>query len=324
MLQVILGILKIILFVLLAILGLVLLLVLLVLFSPIKYKIDAKINDKTTVNAKINFLIASIMLCFNQETKNLEYCIKLFGIKLKIGKDKENKKSKKSKKKQSDNVTLQNFSDDVKSSLDSVDARDKEVVSEELSFEEKNDDFDFQDIEEFDLFDGDIAKDVPREQIKIFGRIKVFVTGLIEKIKVFNPEDIEDKINSKINPLKKKIHRFKRFWELKCTVKTRKYLKKYLLGLVKHIGPRKIKGYVRYGFGDPCKTGQFTGYISMLPFVYQKQFSLIPDFYERVIEADVTLKGKIRIGYILRIVLNINIWRTILVAKKIFKGKKEV
>ena len=142
----------------------------------------------------------------------------------------------------------------------------------------------------------------------------------------FNPESFEQKIDSKIGKLKKNIDKFKRFWNLKCTVKTRKYLKKYLIGLIKHIGPRKVKGYIRYGFGDPCKTGQVTGYLSLLPFVYSKHFSLQPDFYEKIIDTELLIKGRIRLGYIIRIVLNINIWRTILVAKKIFKGnrKKEV
>ena len=116
----------------------------------------------------------------------------------------------------------------------------------------------------------------------------------------------------------------KRFWNLKCTVKTRNYLKKYLVGLVKHIGPRKVKGYVRYGFGDPCKTGQITGYLSLLPFVYSKHFSLEPDFYEKIIDTELLIKGRIRLGYIVRIVLNINIWRTILVARKIFRKKGNV
>lgn len=323
MLQIILGILKIILWIILAILGLVLLLVLLVLFSPIKYKVDAKYKDKALIKAKISFLIASVRLVFDQETKKLDYCVRLAGIRLNLGKEKKPKKPKKAKENKSkpEEISGEGFADKALMDNLSVDEAD-EVIS---------DIDDIDEIEDFDLFDGDVNKDVPKEQISLLGRIKAFFIGLKdkiirlkEKLESFTPDKIEEKIDSKLAELNKKLNKFKRFWELKCTVKTRKYLKKYLLGLLKHIGPRKIKGYVRYGFGDPCKTGQITGYISMLPFVYQKNFSLIPDFYDKVVEADVMLKGRIRIGYILRIVLNINIWRTILVAKKIFKGKKEV
>ena len=141
------------------------------------------------------------------------------------------------------------------------------------------------------------------------------------KAESFSKEQIESKLETKINKLKKDINKLKKFWNLKCTVKTRNYLKRYLASLVKHIGPRKVKGYVRYGFGDPCKTGQVTGYLSLLPFVYSKHFSLEPDFYEKIIDAELFIKGRIRLGYILRIVLNINVWRTIIVARRIFRKK---
>ncbi|MBQ9936074.1 MAG: DUF2953 domain-containing protein [Lachnospiraceae bacterium] len=337
MLQVILGILKILLWIILAILGLALLLILLVLFAPIKYKVDAKYKEKALVKAKISFLIASVRVIFDQETKKLDYCIRLAGIKLNFGKEKKLKKSKVKESKIEGTQSM--VSESANNNITTIDTANQEilvdddmvvegVVEDSVDVIEYSNDID--DIEDFDLFDGDVSKDVPKEQRSLLGRIKAFFIGLKdkiikikEKLENFTPDKIEEKINSKLNDLKKKINKFKRFWGLKCTVKTRRYLKKYLLGLLKHIGPRKIKGYVRYGFGDPCKTGQITGYISMLPFVYQKHFSLIPDFYEKVVEADVFIKGRIRIGYILRIVLNINIWRTILVAKKIFKGKKK-
>lgn len=336
MLQIILGILKILLWIILAILGLVLLLVLLVLFAPIKYKIDAKYKDKALVKAKISFLIASVRVIFDQETKKLDYCIRLAGIKLNLGKEKKAKKPNKSKGQESKLEEAQSIAtESVEPDVTALDINQEEDFADEklidnVSVDENDFGDEIDDFEDFDLFDGDVDKDVPKEQISLFGRIKTFFIGLRdkiinikEKLENFTPEKIEEKINSKLSDIKKKINKFKRFWELKCTVKTRKYLKKYLLGLLKHIGPRKLKGYVRYGFGDPCKTGQITGYISMLPFVYQKHFFLIPDFYEKVVEADVMIKGRIRLGYILRIVLNINIWRTILVAKKIFKGKKK-
>jgi hypothetical protein len=100
------------------------------------------------------------------------------------------------------------------------------------------------------------------------------------------------------------------------------YLKKYLPGLVKHIGPRRIKGYVHYGFGDPAKTGQITGYVSLLPFVYQKNFSLQPDFYNKVIEADVDMRGHLMLGYILRIALKPYLWQTVKVTKKVVAQNK--
>ena len=342
MLHVILGILKILLWIILAILGLVLLIVLLVLLSPIRYKIDAKYHGSALINAKISFLIATVRVIFEQETKRFEYSVRLAGIKLNLNKEKKPKKKKKTKNEDEGSIEQQineiaeenpvEFDSEpaVDNTVESIDNTEIPISSEadnvETSFEDSYED---EEIEDFDLFDDDIDKDVPKEQQSLFGRIKAFLIGLKNKIinlwnklQTFSTENIEEKINSKLDKLKKTINKFKKFWNLKCTVKTRNYLKKYLVGLVKHIGPRSVKGYVRYGFGDPCKTGQITGYLSLLPFVYSKHFSLEPDFHEKIIDTELLIKGRIRLGYIIRIVLNINIWRTILVARKIFKGKK--
>ena len=58
--------------------------------------------------------------------------------------------------------------------------------------------------------------------------------------------------------------------------------------------------------------------------MYSKHFSLEPDFYDKIIDTELLIKGKIRIGYIIRIVLNINVWRTIIVARRIFNKNGNV
>lgn len=339
MLHALLMILKILLWIILAILGLILLIVLLVLFAPIRYKVDAKYHKETggaLVHARLSFLIAVVKVMFDQETKKLDYSVRLAGIKLNLNKEKKPRKPKKAKSKKSaperevvqTELDQQEPVDNSGVTIEPVATPivlENEVISEEQGLEE------LDELDEFDLFDGDINQDVPKEQRSFIGRLKAFFTGVKSKLvgikdkaSSFSVDDIEAKVEGKVNEFKRQYARIKKFWNLKCTVKTRKYLKKYLIGLVKHIGPRSIKGYVRYGFGDPAKTGQITGYLSLLPFVYSKHFSLIPDFYEKVIDAEVVLKGRIHLGYIMRIVLNINIWRTILVARKVFRKKTTV
>lgn len=75
-------------------------------------------------------------------------------------------------------------------------------------------------------------------------------------------ERVTDKIEKKTATAKKKLRRLQKFWNLSCTVKTREYLKKYIPRTLKHILPRKVKGYVHYGMDEPYKTGQVTGYLS--------------------------------------------------------------
>ena len=169
---------------------------------------------------------------------------------------------------------------------------------------------------------------MPEEEKKRSGRLKIVCQKVWEKLKkiwIFirnhTPgkvaERVADKIKRKTAAAKKKLRRLQKFWNLSCTVKTREYLKKYIPRTLKHILPRKVKGYVHYGMDEPYKTGQVTGYLSLLPFVYQKGLSMQPDFEQKVLELDVKLKGRIRLGYLLRIILNINIWRTLKAAKKV-------
>ena len=182
--------------------------------------------------------------------------------------------------------------------------------------------------EKTQIFDLDEPDDLTEEEKKRSGRLKIVCQKVWEKLKkiwIFirnhTPgkvaERVADKIERKTAAAKKKLRRLQKFWNLSCTVKTREYLKKYIPRTLKHILPRKVKGYVHYGMDEPYKTGQVTGYLSLLPFVYQKGLSMQPDFEQKVLELDVKLKGRIRLGYLLRIVLNINIWRTLKVAKKV-------
>ena len=320
MLQILLTILKIILWIFLGILGLVVVLLLLVLFAPIKYKVDAKKYETIKVKAKINFLIASVTVLFDQETNQLDNVVRICGIPLKFGGSEKKDKPKKEKKgkKQKDIVeetiedsSVENITEDT--SIQSID-----VASETSETQTEN----TLESDKFDVFED--TNELPKEEKHLLGRIKVLFKKIWEKlIKVkdflidFNPDTVSEFINNKTCKLRKTIHRFKIFWNMKCTVKTRAYLKKYLLSVFKHIAPRKVKGNVKFGFDEPYKTGQIIGYISMLPFVYQKELYWEPDFYNKVIEGELYLKGKIRLGYIARIVLNINIWKTIKAARKI-------
>ncbi|MBQ8412689.1 MAG: hypothetical protein IJX12_03665 [Lachnospiraceae bacterium] len=322
MLQTLLLILKILLWIILGLIGLVLVLLLLVLFAPIKYKVDVAKEDTAKITAKVSFLVVSVKVKFDQATKELENIIRICGIPLKI-KDKPKKEKKRAKKtSEATEVTSKDVdikeadAENTEQTIDTaskVENPDAQVV--DLTNEETQE-------EQFDVFAED--EELTKEDKSFFVRVRKFFATLWSKVKGFfrfivnlNPDTISDYYNTKTYKLRRTINRFKQFWNMKCTIKTRAYLKKYLVSIVKHIAPRKIKGYIKYGFDEPYKTGQITGYISMIPLAYQKNLVWEPDFYNKVMVCDLHLSGKIRIGYIARIVLNINIWKTIKRAKKI-------
>ncbi len=77
--------------------------------------------------------------------------------------------------------------------------------------------------------------------------------------------------------------------------KTFRNLKTQLFALLKHILPRKLRGYVRLGFDDPATTGQVLTYISPFYGLYGKHFQVIPVFEEKILEGEADMKGRIRV-----------------------------
>lgn len=345
MLHVILLILKILLWIILGLVSLVLLLLLLVLFAPITYSADIKIDDNASVAARIRFLILSVRLDFDKNAKSFDTAVRVFGIRLGGGKE-----SVKKVKSDVGHIAkrVEEFADDE---LESEDFEEDTEDGGRLDADIDDDEFDEEDkgiendarLAEYTVYNADksyadngeqtkqtdeAAKDIDKEkpnEDEAFSKSKKGKkkkkNKRTKKIKgkeaKKEKESVLDKVNGRLAYIKKKLNRVEKFWNLPCTVKLRTYLKKYIPGLFRHISPRKIVGHVRYGFNEPCKTGQVTGYLSLMPFVYQKNFYLQPDFYNKVLEGEVKLKGRLMLGYILRIALNINVWRTIKVMRKI-------
>ncbi len=319
MLSTLLLILKILLWVILGILALALVLILLVLFVPIKYKVDAELYGKAKVCAKVNFLFVSVKILFDQSNNTLDNIIRVFGIKLNLGKEKP-KKIKKQKKVKASKPGKPDWKHEEKKLYESKMPDEDETIDTRVSELHILDNLPN---EEFDLWDNDNV-DIPETEEKLGGRIvaffrKIFLKlhDIYTKMGEYTPDKLMEKLEQKTASVRRKIKRFKRFWNLSCTIKTRSYLIKYVKSIFKHIMPRKVRGYIRYGFGDPAKTGQITGYISMLPFVYHKNLTLEPDFENKITEGNISLKGHIRLGYIARIALNINIWKTAIKLKKV-------
>lgn len=336
MLNILWIILKIILWLALIVLGLLLLVVLLVLFSPIRYRVSAYYKDKARVKAKVRFLFVSIIIDFSQEGKSLDKCIRIAGIRLKEKDEtKKDSKSRKSKKDKSDKDKIEEISVIPDNAVDTVE--NAVIEKNSISDEESNI------LNEIDVENGpDLTKDTSidesfnqtndnqtmnedsqsRDNDNKGNKLK----DIWDKLTCENILDMLDKksdeISEKYNRLEKKIKRYKCFWDKEYTIKTRRYIGKYLLSLIRHIGPRKLSGYACFGSGDPAQTGIITGYLSLCPFMYQKNFTFTPDFYEKKLELDVDMKGRLRLGYILRIVTKPYIWRTIKVFKKLSEMKE--
>lgn len=149
---------------------------------------------------------------------------------------------------------------------------------------------------------------------RLIGRIK----NLIDKIKAFfaklagTVRNLKEKIRaaegkaSDITGKGKLVLGFLRDEENKNGIK---YAGKSIFQLLKHVFPYKIEGEVRFSTGDPYSLGRALSVLGILYPVYAKRFKLSADFAAEhfLLEGCVRVKGRIRLGTILRILYRL--WR---------------
>lgn len=130
--------------------------------------------------------------------------------------------------------------------------------------------------------------------------------GRKKKNKGFSFSKICDKLKEKLRRIKEALMGIKEKKEkLEAFVKdpanrrTYRLLKRQLWKLCRHVLPVKASGRVRFGLGDPYKTGQVLTYLSPFYGLYAQKLQIIPSFEEAVLEGEGRIKGRIRIGTVL-------------------------
>ena len=297
MLTTILLILKIIGLVLLGILGLILLLVLLVLLVPIRYRAEGSYYEAPDVKARVTWFLH--ILSVNVEyRKELDVCVRVFGICVKrISPAAE---SDEDVPKENTVETMAGRKTDEVRTERKPGKSDAETQSAGLS-EQKKKELTDQLAEDERRMREKKSQKVDTEQKKV---------GLAGKIRA-KAEQISDKAEE----IKAKMDEILAFIKDEANQRTFRLVMRQVYGIAKHILPTKIKGKVKFGFEDPFKTGQILIYVSPFYSLYAKHLELIPVFEEPVMEGELRLKGRIRIGTVLakavRVLFDRNIWKLI-------------
>lgn len=95
-----------------------------------------------------------------------------------------------------------------------------------------------------------------------------------------------------------------------------------LAAILRHILPRRIDGCLEFGTEDPARTGQLLGLFAILYPILPGDLEISPDFQEKKLEADVTLRGHILLIIVLVRALRIIINREFRVLLHRIKGRK--
>lgn len=279
MLAVLLLILKIIGILLLVILGLLLTLFLLVLFVPVRYRIRASYKEKARASVKITWLLhlLSVSAVYNDA---LDVGIKVLGFPLFSGDDGAEDKT-----------------------------AEVELVPEEQPGAEPGP----EEQQEPKRLAGEAAKDGTQvtdraEAPSDGGKSAADSAGHAERRKDANRET--SSLLDKLETAKTKSAKIRDFITDSANQETFRLILRQIKALVRHILPRKVSADVVFGFDDPAVTGQVLSLCTFLYVWYGDSLRITPVFDEKVLEADVDAKGRIRFGTMaalgIRILLNKN------------------
>ena len=132
------------------------------------------------------------------------------------------------------------------------------------------------------------------------GRISQSIRHILEKLK-FSFAKICDKLKG----IREFVQEKKMWLEDEKNQASLKLLYRQIKRLLVHLWPRKGRCTVTFGFDDPYTTGQVLQAASLIYPFYHRQLFLYPVFDEKILDADGSLKGRIRLSVILWLVLQV-------------------
>ena len=272
---------------LLAVLGLLIAVILLALFAPVRYRGKLKKAEAPEeafgADGVISWLNPLLRVRILYGEKKLRYKVRVLGIccfnseKPKKERTKKEKKQKKHSKKRKENKEASPVTE-KKGELE--DTRVREHTAE---FPEPKPEVPVTEAEPQNIEKSGKIKTAFRKITQFPAKFKQKITRIVNTIKL-----LWHKKEKVVSFFEDELHKtaIGKAWEI-------------IKRMLHHVLPGKIKGYVEFGTGEPETTGKALGVLGMLYGVYGKGVTIVPDFYEKRLVADIFLKGRIRLVTVL-------------------------
>ena len=296
-----------VLFILLKILGILLLLLvgvlLLVLLAPLRYsfKLEKEEQVSPEFSVRVTWLCWLFYFKASYIEKVFDYRIRILGHQIAGNKkeflEKQKKKTEKAQeKRRKEKENRKKKSQKKEKELPVTISEEKVSVTEKpeedlLKEKESEGDHSGESVKEESIKDADSHKELPTEkQVK---------------------EKTDKSSKRKGSFFKKGKARIKSLKDAKSNLDQfpwREWLelgKDIVIRFFKHVLPQKLRGTITFGCSDPADTGYVTGIAAVFYPKYGESFSLYPDFERKVFAAQCEGKGRIRLGYILVLVVSI-------------------
>lgn len=259
---------------LLVVLGIILALVVLVLFVPIRYRIDMhrKVTEDTPVAVKARctwlFHIVSAGFAYPEAAyvRVKVFCFTVFRTdKMGAGSPKTSKPKK---------------------------TNPKEKKQEKKNLEKPADK---ENTERNSLTEDDKTAEEPQEEKRTWMDFFKKLWSVLKNIQ-YTINKICDKIKHVIKDIRYYMHviqsnTFQRAWAV-CS--------KQVFSLLKSILPKKLKGNLLVGTGDPAGTGQVMALYGMLYPLLGNHIDITPDFEQQIVEGWLLIKGRIMLIQVIK------------------------
>lgn len=291
MIAIVLGILKIVGILLLIILGILLFFVFSVLFVPVRYRAEGSLYERLGGSASASWFLHLISIkASTNEEKKLDVRILWFhpgrGVRDEDFEERP-QETREEEKMPTEGAVLP----DAECHLAKQNTEESEKTAKSSKSSEKNLG------KAADEPNTDAAKEIVKKKQRMGSALQACKEKLCKL-----PGALKSRLKIAVKRLRKgkiKWDTFLAFLQNEENQKTFRLLKKQIFALLRHILPRKAKGKLQFGLGDPYLTGQVLTWISPFYGLYGRNIQIIPDFTEVSLEGELKLKGHIRLATLL-------------------------
>ncbi len=151
------------------------------------------------------------------------------------------------------------------------------------------------------------SEEGPRIAITVGEKLEDWINNLSDSLaeRLEHIEQSMEETLEKIEGIRAKLSHYGTLLSDARTQRLIQTLMKKIWGILRYIAPTKLRANLHFGMESPYQTGQICMAASLLYPVYRDAIQLEPDFEQRVLEGDFFLKGRIRLGHFVFVVLQV-------------------
>lgn len=273
------------------VLALLLLILAAILFCPLRYSGEGiKEGKDYSLQGKLSWLLGAVSLkVFYGRRKEPQIIFRIFGIPADRCRGLFRKKRKKEKKHQEIPEKKMSENEDSVSKKMPEDTGIESTEATKTISEKKISKADTQ--KQVSEKDGRKNPEPDTLEDQILSGIKAFLKKLLGIPKKL--WEAAAHFPSTIQKMYGRIKKAQEFLENERTKAVARLLWEDTRKLFRHIMPRKIRGWISFGTGDPAHTGQLLAVLGVTAPLHKNALAVYPDFEQKILEGEIRLKGRI-------------------------------